>query len=504
MTDIVFLSVNPKIPADVYWDMTLLKELLKDCTIHYEISNLKEAIVIIPGAKLGKHITKINSELAKLDTCKVIITSDEESKFPIDKLKHPNMEVFANYYNPKFKSKITWLPIGPASFPKLGYTEKQMNWFYAGQVNHESREKMVKELKELKSGLLVITDGFAKGKPKDEYYELTAKAKAIPAPGGHVSPDSFRFYEALEVGSIPIPDNPYYWPHLFNMPMPSVKTWKDVKKEIEYISENPEHRNQCVAWWQREKLDIKDKLLQDTGFTTVIIPTSPIKSHPSTEIIDKCIESVRYQLPNARIIITFDGVRKEDEHRRKDYEEFKARFLWKYNNQNVYPLIFKEHTHQVGMARETMKHVKTSTLVYVEGDTGFVTDKKIDWQYCKSKIEDGTSNLIRFHFENIIPEPHKHLMLKADGSLLETAQWSQRPQLTSTAYYKRILDYFSPNALTFIEDYMHGKLANDYVEQGRQGWLQHRVHIYHDEGFKYSVDFDGRDGEAKYDKDLVF
>ena len=38
-----------------------------------------------------------------------------------------------------------------------------------------------------------------------------SKAKAIPAPRGAVSPDSFRFYEALELGAVPITEDEKFW-----------------------------------------------------------------------------------------------------------------------------------------------------------------------------------------------------------------------------------------------------------------------------------------------------
>ena len=103
MLDVIWLSVDPEIPARSYWDQTLLSELLKDCN-HWEVSEIPnyvtEAIVIIPGAYQGKHIHKINQELSKLYKCKVIITSDEENNFPIDELLG-DVEVYATYYNPK-------------------------------------------------------------------------------------------------------------------------------------------------------------------------------------------------------------------------------------------------------------------------------------------------------------------------------------------------------------------------------------------------------------------
>ena len=55
---------------------------------------------------------------------------------------------------------------------------------------------------------------------------------------------------------------------------------------------------------------------------TVVIPTSPIPSHPSTDILDETIFNTR-QYTGARIIIMFDGVHESLAHRKEDYENYK-------------------------------------------------------------------------------------------------------------------------------------------------------------------------------------
>jgi hypothetical protein len=62
---------------------------------------------------------------------------------------------------------------------------------------------------------------------------------------------------------------------------------------------------------------------------TVVIPVSPIKSHPDTAILDETLDSVRYHHPTAEIILTFDGIREEQSRRWHDYEEFIRRALWR-------------------------------------------------------------------------------------------------------------------------------------------------------------------------------
>ena len=60
---------------------------------------------------------------------------------------------------------------------------------------------------------------------------------------------------------------------------------------------------------------------------TAVIPVSPIKSHPEIGILTETLDSIRHHLPDAEMIVTFDGVREEQEDRRGDYEEATRRTL---------------------------------------------------------------------------------------------------------------------------------------------------------------------------------
>ena len=237
---------------------------------------------------------------------------------------------------------------------------------------------------------------------------------------------------------------------------------------------------------------------------TIILATSVLPSHPSTDIIDETIKCLRVHFPTNEIIMQIDGLRQEQSDRRDDYNEYKNRILWKclHEYKNVLPIIFDKHSHQTTMMRETIDEIQTSLLLYVEGDTPLTPDEPIDWQKCLDFIEYEKANTIRFHFEALIPEPHKHLMLE-DG-FMKTAQWSQRPHLSRVSYYRDIILPFSYEK-TFIEDRFHGKVQDDclpYDSFSQEGWDVHKLWIYHPEGhIKRSYHLDGREGTRKFTSD---
>ena len=219
---------------------------------------------------------------------------------------------------------------------------------------------------------------------------------------------------------------------------------------------------------------------------------------------------MRTLLPSAEIFLTFDGVRDEQKSRQADYDEFIHRTLWLSDHVwgNVVPFLFEEHQHQSGMMRHIIDKIDTSLLLYVEQDTPIVTDEPIDMPAIEQLIVDGHSNLVRLYHEGVMPAEHMHLMHGHQHDLfIDTSQWSQRPHVASTAYYRRILDsHFTAGSKCFIEDRMYGILEEAERIDGYQGWVQHRIHIY-DPGngnMKRSYHTDGRAGEAKFDDTQVY
>jgi hypothetical protein len=223
-------------------------------------------------------------------------------------------------------------------------------------------------------------------------------------------------------------------------------------------------------------------------------------------MIDETIKSIRYHFPNNEIIMQIDGLRREQLHRKQDYDEYKNRILWKclHEYKNVLPIIFNRHSHQSTMLKQTINLINTSCLLYVEGDAPLTPDVEIDWDKCLDMIEYEKANTIRFHFESSIPEPHNHLMFGLENGFMKTSQWSQRPHLSTIEYYRKVI-LPEVEDFAFIEDTTHGRIQDDISPYGvfsEDGWNKHKLWIYHPEGnIKRSYHLDGRQGTRKYTSD---
>jgi hypothetical protein len=231
------------------------------------------------------------------------------------------------------------------------------------------------------------------------------------------------------------------------------------------------------------------------SLVTVFIPTSPVPSHPDTAIIERVIQSVRFHLPTAKIIVTADGIRPSVEHRRVQYTQYLENLAniiatMKYGN-TMMP-IFDKPTQQANMLRRMIEaHVTTPLLLFVEHDTFLVTgwnpsDENgitapenccYDWDGIASALLSRTINMVRFYaWERIFPE-HASLMcgdlMYGRTPFVKTIQYSQWPNIARTDFYKHILDtYFSRTELKMIETTMASPVV-------RAPWEDFKVAIYY-------------------------
>jgi hypothetical protein len=244
---------------------------------------------------------------------------------------------------------------------------------------------------------------------------------------------------------------------------------------------------------------IEENMLDEK--VTILIPTSPIKSHPDTGIISFVLDSCRFHFPLAKILILMDGVRPEQSDYKSRYKEYCNRIHDKCANdwRNVVPMDFGVHCHQVGMTREALSITRTPLILFVEHDTPIVTDEPIEWTGIVKTVLDGTANMVRLLHEAAILKAHQHLTLETvtynDVRFTKTLQWSQRPHIARADFYREMLaEYFSPDANSMIEDRMHGACQD-------QPWEYSKMLIYNpnDTNIKRSYHTDGREGDEKFE-----
>jgi hypothetical protein len=508
---------------------------LDDPTIDLDrlAADVDGAVLVVPARHhaTGVEVDVINRAMATVPWVLVVLTSDEERVFPVEKLDHPNMVVWvqtpAAGDNPDWVLPVGWPPHLPGLLRDINYPERE-GWFFAGQVNNRRRKECVEVLRDLDNGRLVETPGFTQGLAHDEYAAGLAHAKVVPCPSGPQTVDTFRVWEALEAGCIPVVDEQtpqenqrWYWPLLTGSrpPFPTIKDWSTFPQQLADLEAGwPANANRVSAWWQGYKRRLADRIsdtvrnlsgvMPEPGDVTVLIPTSPIAAHPDTSLIETTVASVRYWLPDAEIIVMCDGIRPEQEHYRQRYEEYLNRLLWLTGTRwdRVLPVVHDEHLHQAGMTRRALDLVRTPLVLFAEHDCPIVTDCPIDFPALAAACLSGEADLIRLHHEALVLPDHEHLMLDREpqdihgAPLLRTVQWSQRPHLANTGFYRRLLAEDFPAAyIGMVEDKMHSVVESAWRDFGPAGWHRYRLWMYSPEGqIKRSYTLDGRGTDEKW------
>lgn len=516
------------------------------------------AIVVFPAGVHSDqmHVQHLFDEINAMRWCVLFLTADEQSLFPIHYINLPHVHIVQQTPVPigegttgQYADEFIGYCLPPQGHAILERLTAEANasvdfarpfdWMFSGQVTHDHRKDAAMSMQQVSGGYFKGTSSFANtsdGLEPELYYERMSQAKIIPCPSGPATPDSFRAWEALEAGCLPILDGtcrdydtPGYWDLVApNLPptVPVLDNWSQFPGAVATaLNAWPANANQASAWWQMRKRTLRVELQQtihrlsgiptdthhwDERQVTVLMPTSPCPAHPSTEVIEETIESVRAVLPTAEIIVMIDGLRSDLAAHREAYDEYIHRLLrltehrWKH----VTPFLHDTHRQQSGMTRMALRLVRTPYLMFVEHDTPVIQDPPI--QKMIGLIREGYADVVRLYPFTDIEPAHLHMMidderpvnLGSDDNYLpvtRTWQWSQRPHITSTAYYRDVVLPNLDDKPRFIEEVMAGVCAGAFTEHGMVGWHRHRLVIYNPGGnIQTSTHLDGRGADPEY------
>ena len=115
----------------------------------------------------------------------------------------------------------------------------------------------------------------------EDYRNILKQSIFAPCPKGNSSVDTFRVYESLECGAIPIVEKNCYWNNLLGKhPLLEIDCWDDLPKKINVLTENPEwirnHSRKLESWWSEYKIKLSKKI-------KAIIKKDPITNKIKTQ-----------------------------------------------------------------------------------------------------------------------------------------------------------------------------------------------------------------------------
>jgi hypothetical protein len=264
--------------ANDKWDYGLLKEIFDkhgvDQTRVTEIPKADKAFVVIPGPQTAGNEELLSNELNKLSRVVLFINGDENARFDVDKINHPNIEIWIQYPHRKH-SEYNKLPIGSPQHLKNNlpkYKKKEYDVYFGGQITHQRRVELSHVMPILKNSLYGPTKGFSLGdKPKD-YYAKLASSKIAPCPSGAAVIDTFRFFESIELLTLPVADTidskgiqTDFYKNMFgvNVPFNYVSNWNELNKLVpKLLDQYPNNMHQVVCWWIKQKRDLGIKIMR--------------------------------------------------------------------------------------------------------------------------------------------------------------------------------------------------------------------------------------------------
>ncbi len=271
-------SFNEEDCAADKWDYGLLKEIFdKNSIEQIKVNALPiedRAFVVIPGPQNIGHEKHIAKELQNISRLVLFITGDEEGVFDIDRIDHPNAEIWIQYPHKKHE-KYNKFPIGVPQHLKNNlpnYKTKTYDVFFAGQITHQRREQLAGAIALVNNALYKPTDGFARGDKPIHYYDNLASSRIAACPAGAVVIDSFRLFEAIEMMSLPIADlinssglEDDFYQRVFNEVVPFYKI-KDRNElpnlTLRLLEGYPNNMHTVVCWWIKYKRDFGIKLMR--------------------------------------------------------------------------------------------------------------------------------------------------------------------------------------------------------------------------------------------------
>lgn len=214
----------------------------------------------------------------------ILHLSDEYGTDDISWYNHPSVKaIVRNYWRPELKSftnkPLYVIPLGYANnrsgkgFEHKSFQDREYVWSFAGSLDREGREAGLAELQSVKPHKQECKRTWSSSNPlnAEEYNIMLETSKFVPCMRGIKALESFRLYEALEHGAIPIyvPSESSQCADEFTEmygkhPFLGFPSWAAAAEYLPKLVAQPQimekHRSQLSLWWDEKKKELQDKL----------------------------------------------------------------------------------------------------------------------------------------------------------------------------------------------------------------------------------------------------
>jgi hypothetical protein len=196
--------------------------------------------------------------------------SDEFLDDPLDFYDWPEVECVMRFYPREElngRPNVLTIPLGPHWIPSESgpaLKERKYIWSFVG-TNWKSRSEFIEPLVQKEPHFLELFQGWnhSENLTKDAYIQIMLNTKFIPCFRGN-NVETFRFYEALECGCIPIFTE---LPDVLkgeNLPFVQPQNWHEVLNVLTYFENNTvdleSYQSTVMQWWANYKVSLKQQV----------------------------------------------------------------------------------------------------------------------------------------------------------------------------------------------------------------------------------------------------
>jgi len=249
------------------WIYEILKRI-KYNIIENETDLKKEDTLIIVDSSIEKK-AELYLKL-KLICSKIFLIhlGDETGEYDLSSVYQNCNHVWRTFCSNKYfvNNKVTCIPIGYKSGVfNINKNSRKYKWAFAGTPHKSSRHDLLFQLSGIEPFFCHKTKKFdQKIISVDKMNEALCSTEFLPCPNGFFHPETYRVYEALECGCIPIVENAYkYYDRLFpRNPFLKIDMWADAKPIIKNWQQNQiiKKRNECINWWDNLKNKLQESI----------------------------------------------------------------------------------------------------------------------------------------------------------------------------------------------------------------------------------------------------
>lgn len=269
---------------DLTWETDWIQWLFSDITLEI-VDNLNHSLYIGKSVLIDTlHAAPYHNDYAKEMKRRglkfgLVHLTDEGSDNDVS--SYPDCDfVVRNFYRRGMQDHVLTIPLGwtVGTRNTIGdktANERPLNWSCIVHRLDQNRVDLANSFQGMTNGLFYAVDHHGPRLPTSEMGRIYRDSIFVPCPSGRITPESFRVFEALENGAIPIVLQNDYWQLCYGIEFPAIQvfTWHEARETIdimlrdERVLEN--YRKSCVEWWAESKAKTKkqvEDLVQRTIF----------------------------------------------------------------------------------------------------------------------------------------------------------------------------------------------------------------------------------------------